>query len=457
MKLFKTTKINQWRNTVSAIKWFNSLKDKHLMKFVMFDIKDFYPSITQDLLNKALNFASEYVYISKSDIDVIRHGRKSFLFDGSHTWIKKQGGLFDASMGAYDGAEMYELVGTYMLNLLSKKYNKNDFGLYGDDGLAVLKNKSGPQSEQVKKNIQKIFKDHGLDIIIQCNMKIVNYLDVTFNLNDGTYKPYTKLNNEIKYIHKNSNHPPSVIRQIPLSIESRLSTISFNEKIFQEAVTPYQKALQNSGYRHTLTNKSPKNDNNSTNINKNKRNRKRQIIWFNPPFNLKTKTKIGKLFLNLLGKHFPPHNKLHRLSNRTNVKISYSCMASMNSYTHMHNHKVLTTNLMKWGLITATAVIKIIVLCQTVVKQNASFTKRTLTVTSLDTNKNVTLAHVKQHLKIVSGIIKSRSTTLNIKMIRNYQKNFGKSKRAMEHQKLHGKLSECVPLTTQTVSAAFYV
>ena len=130
-------------------------------------------------------------------------------------------------------------------------------------------------------------------------MKILNDLDVTFNLNDGTYKPYTKPNNEIKYIHKNSNHPPSVIRQIPLSMESRLSTLFFNEKIFQEAVTLYQKALQNSGYRHTLSYKSPKNDNNSTNINKNKRNRKRQIIWFNPPFNLKTKTKIGKIFLNL--------------------------------------------------------------------------------------------------------------------------------------------------------------
>ena len=37
-------------------------------------------------------------------------------------------------------------------------------------------------------------------------MKIVNYLDVTFNLNDGTYKPYTKPNNEIKYIHKDSIH-----------------------------------------------------------------------------------------------------------------------------------------------------------------------------------------------------------------------------------------------------------
>ena len=90
------------------------------------------------------------------------------------------------SMGAYDGAELCELVGTYMLNVLSKKYNKNDFGLHRDEGLVVLKNKSGSKSEQVKKNIQKIFKEHGLDVTIQCNIKVVNYLDVTFNLNDGT-------------------------------------------------------------------------------------------------------------------------------------------------------------------------------------------------------------------------------------------------------------------------------
>ena len=140
MKLFEATKINLWKNTVSAIKWFNSLKGKHLMKFLKFDIKIFYPSIKQDMLNKALSFASEYIYILKCDIDVINHARKSLLFDGFHTWIKKQGGLFDVSMGA-DGAEVCELVGTYMLNLLSKKYNKNDFGLYRDDGLAILKKK----------------------------------------------------------------------------------------------------------------------------------------------------------------------------------------------------------------------------------------------------------------------------------------------------------------------------
>ena len=80
----------------------------------MFDIKDFYPSITQDLLNKALNVTSEYIYISKCDIDVINDARKSLLFDGSHTWIKKQGGLFDVSMQAQDVAEVCELVGTHI-------------------------------------------------------------------------------------------------------------------------------------------------------------------------------------------------------------------------------------------------------------------------------------------------------------------------------------------------------
>ena len=129
MKLFQATKINQWKNTVSAIKWFNSLKDKHLMKLVMFDIKNFYSSIIQDLLNKALNFASAYTSISKCDIDVTNQARKSLLFDGFNIWIKKQGRLFDVSMGAYDGTEVCEFMGTYMLNVLSKKQKKNDLGL----------------------------------------------------------------------------------------------------------------------------------------------------------------------------------------------------------------------------------------------------------------------------------------------------------------------------------------
>ena len=70
------------------------------------------------------------------------------------------------SMDASDGPEVCELVVIYMFNLLAKKCNINDLGLYRDDGLTVLENKSGWQSEQVRRNIQKLFNEHGLDIII---------------------------------------------------------------------------------------------------------------------------------------------------------------------------------------------------------------------------------------------------------------------------------------------------
>ena len=44
-------------------------------------------------------------------------------------------------MGAYDDAEVCELVGTYMLSFISEKYNRKDFGLYRDDGLGVVQKK----------------------------------------------------------------------------------------------------------------------------------------------------------------------------------------------------------------------------------------------------------------------------------------------------------------------------
>ena len=89
-----------------------------------------------------------------------------------------------------------------MLYLTSKKYNKKDFGLYLDDGLGVVKDKSVPETKKIKKNIQKIFKENKLDIVIQCNMKIVNYSDVSLNLNNSNYKPCRKPDNEILYTIK---------------------------------------------------------------------------------------------------------------------------------------------------------------------------------------------------------------------------------------------------------------
>ena len=152
-------------------------------------------------------------------------------------------------MGAYDGTKLCELTGTFMLTLLSKHINKNHIGLYRDDGLAILKNTSGPEAEKLKKKLQKLFKEKDLDIIIQCNLKITNYLDITLNLNHGSYHPYRKPNEETNYIHINSDHLPSIIKEIPRSIEKRLSILSSSKTTFQESAIYYERCLKNSGYK----------------------------------------------------------------------------------------------------------------------------------------------------------------------------------------------------------------
>ena len=238
-------------------------------------------------------------------------------------------------MGAFDGAEVCEIVGTYLLSLLGEKYNPSEIGLYRDDGLSVFKDISGPDAERIKKDFQRIFKKAGLDLVISCNMKIVNYLDVTFNLNDGSYKPYHKENNDILYINAKSNHPPSIIKQLPLSIENRLSKLSSSEKSFNESVNVYQQALYKSGYNYTLKySPSP-----TTDVNTPKR--KRNIIWFNPPYSQSVVTNIGKYFLNLIDKHFPRHHKYRKLFNRNTLKMSYSCMMNVGNHINLHNRKIL--------------------------------------------------------------------------------------------------------------------
>ena len=71
-----------------------------------------------------------------------------------------------------------------------------------------------------------------------------------------------------------------------------------------------------------------------------RRNRQRNIIWYNPPFSKSVKTNIGRTFLQLISRHFPRHHKYHSLFNKNNVKVSYSCMDNMQSIINKHNKKV---------------------------------------------------------------------------------------------------------------------
>ena len=159
--------MNQWKDTSGVIEWFLKIPDKNRYKFAIFHIKDFYPSISEKLLTNALNFAKEITDISREDMQIMYHARKSLLFSNEKPWMKREGNLFDVTMGACNGAEICEFIGIFMLNKISEKYNKNGIVLYRDHGLALFKNISGPESERTKKNFQSLFKKYRQEIIIE--------------------------------------------------------------------------------------------------------------------------------------------------------------------------------------------------------------------------------------------------------------------------------------------------
>ena len=98
-------------------------------------------------------------------------------------------------MGSFDGAEICELVILYLLDKLSKLLEKDNVGLYRDDGLAVIKSTSDPILDKMRKNIIALFKEEGLTIKIDTSLIETNFLDVTFNLATGKFFPFRKGNN----------------------------------------------------------------------------------------------------------------------------------------------------------------------------------------------------------------------------------------------------------------------
>ena len=151
--------------------------------------------------------------------------KQSFTLENLCCTMKENHGRCNGIIRQSWGTEVCERIGIFMFSLIGNTYNRNNIGLCRDYGLAVFRNTSNPQSEKIKKTSQKMFKIKGLDIIINCNMKIVNYVGVTLKLNDGSYCPYITPNEETNYIHVNSDHPPlphlpSILRQVPISVEN---------------------------------------------------------------------------------------------------------------------------------------------------------------------------------------------------------------------------------------------
>ena len=107
-------------------------------------------------------------------------------------------------MGSYDGAEVWELIGAFMLEEISSVIDRKDIGLYSDDGLGLMGKIGGPEIERRKKKIIQIFKKYGFDITVCTKLKEVDYLDIELDLNNSTFKPYRKPNNDPLYVNKKS-------------------------------------------------------------------------------------------------------------------------------------------------------------------------------------------------------------------------------------------------------------
>ena len=138
-------------------------------------------------------------------------------------------------MGSYDGTELCELIGIFTQSVLQDIINKEVMGLYRDDGLIVLKKETSRKTDKIRKKIIQVFKDNDFSIDIVTNLVVeVNFLDVTFNLRHGSYRPYKKPNDELKYINVLSNGPPQILKLLTTTIRDRLLRYSSSELIFMK-------------------------------------------------------------------------------------------------------------------------------------------------------------------------------------------------------------------------------
>ena len=333
------TKLQLWKNTDSVITWFQNLQNKQDLRFVSFDIQDYYASINEELFTDAINWARNYVTITDDEEEVIMKSKKSFLYDGKDLWKKKEDKDFNITMGSFDGAESTDLVGLFLLNQLKKvkvQGHAINIGLYRDDALLVSRLTTRQTAKLVDDLVKVLKHPYGLTVTIDANHKIIDFLDVKFNLNTGLFQPYQKPNNKILYVHSKSNHPPATTKNIVKNIQNRLSRLSATEEIFNEAKAPYEDALKQGDYDFNL-----KYDPNARNSENKNRKRNRRVTWFNPPFSYNVKTNIGAEFLKIISECFPQHHKLYKICNRNTLKLSYRTMPNMKRAVSNHNNKIL--------------------------------------------------------------------------------------------------------------------
>ena len=256
------------------------------------------------------------------------------------------------TMGAFKGEEVCELIVLFMLHEIvevEKIFEKVEIGLYRDDGLGATEG-SGPVIERKKKDMDKLFKRYGLNITIEANTRRVCFLDVIMDLDKKDFRPFHKKNSSINYVKKGSNHPPQVLRNLPSGVNKRLISRSANKECFNTEKQPYQEAIYNAGFNFDLHWEEKESEANtvgdsnvdSTHTEQRKRQRRRKVIWFNPPYSDYVATQVGRIFRQLIDCHFKKGTLLGKLFNHNTLKVSYSCVPNLKAKVTSHNRKILS-------------------------------------------------------------------------------------------------------------------
>ena len=154
---------------------------KKLHTIIAFDIYDFHPSITGELLDKALDFAFHYIEIPTDERIIIKHTKKTTLYNNNMP-RRKIGSDFDVTMGSFDGAETCELVGLFLLSQLTHY-------------LPAQKTQAGRSNQ--KKKCAKSANTIACKSPLKPNKKVVDFLDITLDLRTAIHRPFKKPNSNL--------------------------------------------------------------------------------------------------------------------------------------------------------------------------------------------------------------------------------------------------------------------
>ena len=133
-------------------------------------------------------------------------------------------------MGAYDSTQVADVIGIYILDTLGRLVNLEQVGLYRDDGIIFIPDSNSLKTSKIWKKIIRVFKLLGQRIEIASNLKIVDFLNVTLSLDNGTVKHFSKRNSTSTDINVDCNHPRLILKQIPNAVNQRINRISSCKK-----------------------------------------------------------------------------------------------------------------------------------------------------------------------------------------------------------------------------------